>query len=308
MKIPFFLVTGFLGSGKTTFLKKFINTYSGFKKIGIIQNEFAPASIDGTDLKSTGKDFEILEINNGSVFCVCLLGEFIKSLQNFICAYTPDVVILESSGLSDPIAIAELLQMNELKNNIYLSHTWCIIDATCFEKLDKIVIQIHRQIRVADTVIINKTDIAPLSVINDIHSRITELNPFTEILTASHCNVKLSEIFRPLQLTPIAIRKAIENKKIESCDRPDIDAKVIKITKTISHDVLNKFLEYYSKTTYRIKGFVNLDNNKTLAVQVAGGNIEVKHVKKIKGTTELIVMGQNLHLSQLKKDLQLDRP
>ena len=68
-KIPFHIISGFLGSGKTTFLKRIIDKYAGEYKIGIIQNEFAPANIDGAELKKSGKDFQLLEINNGSAFC-----------------------------------------------------------------------------------------------------------------------------------------------------------------------------------------------------------------------------------------------
>src|SRR6056297_2750368 len=127
IKIPFFLITGFLGSGKTTLLKQVLNKHADNSKIAIIQNEFAPASIDGTDLKHTGKHFEILEINKGSVFCVCLLSDFINSLSCFVDEHQPDAVFLEASGLADPIAIIELLQSPKLRNKLYLAHSWCII-------------------------------------------------------------------------------------------------------------------------------------------------------------------------------------
>lgn len=95
-KIPFYLVTGFLGSGKITLLKRIINDHADSMKLAVIQNEFAPASVDGTDLRQTHKPFEMLEINKGSVFCVCLLSGFIKSLSVFIDSYTPDAVFLEA--------------------------------------------------------------------------------------------------------------------------------------------------------------------------------------------------------------------
>ena len=72
-KIPFHIISGFLGSGKTTFLKRVIAKYGGQVNVGIIQNEFAPSNIDGAELRKSGNDFHLLEINNGSVFCVCLL-------------------------------------------------------------------------------------------------------------------------------------------------------------------------------------------------------------------------------------------
>ena len=108
-KIPFHIISGFLGSGKTTFLKRILEQYSGEKKIGIIQNEFAPANIDGVELRKSGKDFNLLEINNGSVFCVCLLGDFVSSLEKFVDEYHPDDIIIEASGLSDTTSISEII-------------------------------------------------------------------------------------------------------------------------------------------------------------------------------------------------------
>jgi G3E family GTPase len=104
-KIPFYLVTGFLGSGKTTLLKAYLEKYSDSRKIAIIQNEFAEVNIDSRELQRTGKSFDILEMNNGSVFCVCLLGDFVHSLHDFIQQHNPEVIILEASGLSDPISL-----------------------------------------------------------------------------------------------------------------------------------------------------------------------------------------------------------
>ena len=95
-KIPFYLVTGFLGSGKTTLIKQFIGSYADLKKIAIIQNEFAEVNIDSRDLRETRKSFELLEMNNGSVFCVCLLGSFVYSLASFIEEHHPDLIILEA--------------------------------------------------------------------------------------------------------------------------------------------------------------------------------------------------------------------
>ena len=134
-KIPLHIVSGFLGSGKTTFLKLIIKKYAPKYKIGIIQNEFAPVNIDGAELKQTGENLRILEINNGSVFCVCLLGNFIRSLIKFIDEFKPEILIIEASGLSDTTSISEVISDKNLTNRIYLASNWCIIDAFNFHKV-----------------------------------------------------------------------------------------------------------------------------------------------------------------------------
>ena len=119
--IPFHIVSGFLGSGKTTFLKRIIENYAGSMKVGIIQNEFSPANIDGVDLKDTNKEFSLLEINNGSVFCVCLLTDFARSLEKFIDEIHPEIVVMEASGLSDPTSISEILSSGSLGKKMHLA-------------------------------------------------------------------------------------------------------------------------------------------------------------------------------------------
>ena len=81
-----------------------------------MQNEFTPANIDGADLKSTHEDFEILAVNNGSVFCVCLLNDFISSLSSFVDQHQPDLIFMEVSEPSDHIAIAQLMDFKEFKS------------------------------------------------------------------------------------------------------------------------------------------------------------------------------------------------
>jgi len=157
--IPFYLVTGFLGSGKTTFLKEVLALYSGNSRIAIIQNEFAPAGVDGKELKLTGHGFHLEEVNNGSVFCVCLMATFVKSIQKIIENYRPDMIFLEASGLSDPINIIELLAREGLNERVSLAHVFCVVDALNFDNGIKTLPRSRHQIMIADTVIVNKSDI-----------------------------------------------------------------------------------------------------------------------------------------------------
>ena len=97
MSIPLHLVTGFFGSGKTSFLKHYLRKFGSQRKIAVVQNEFSPSNIDGKELKLT-ESYEILEINNGSVFCVCLLGSFIDSLGAFIDDIQPDEIEVKAEA------------------------------------------------------------------------------------------------------------------------------------------------------------------------------------------------------------------
>lgn len=293
-KIPFFLVTGFLGSGKTTFLRRLIEQYSGSRKLGIIQNEFAPGSVDGTELKNTGKAFEILEVNNGSVFCVCLLGPFVKSLRKFVDEHNPDVVILEASGLSDPISIGEMLQGPELSDRLYLSHIWCFLDASSFRKLAKNLPRVQHQVRVADTVVINKTDLER-SNLEEIKSWIGYLNPFASVESTTYSGVPVSLDPVPDGELPVAAKKKGGLFPVAGSGRPDFGAYVIKTTKIISLEKLQAFLREVSPGSLRIKGFVRVEEDRTMVVQSCYGETSMEEAEGYMGPTELIGVGPGIN-------------
>ncbi len=136
------------------------------------------------------RKFEVLEVNNGSVFCVCLLGSFMDSLAEFTDQYSPDLVIIEASGLSDPIAIAEILQHEKLVDRIYLSAVWCIVDGQNYHKVSKMNTRVQRQVMIADRIILNKSDLMEGNQ-DVLLTDLTELNPDAEITTSTYCQVPL---------------------------------------------------------------------------------------------------------------------
>ena len=104
-----YLITGFLGAGKTTFLKNFIRLFEG-KRMHIIVNEYGKEGIDGQLLKELGTVLD--EINNGSIFCSCRLDKFEEVPQKALLG-KPDVIIIEASGLSNPTNVRKIMGQKE---------------------------------------------------------------------------------------------------------------------------------------------------------------------------------------------------
>ncbi|MGN8920986.1 CobW family GTP-binding protein [Lachnospiraceae bacterium HCP28S3_F9] len=101
------IISGFLGAGKTTFIKKLIDQVFTGEKLVLIENEFGEIGIDGGFLKDAG--IEITEMNSGCICCT-LVGDFSKALQKVLAEYQPDRVIIEPSGvgkLSDIVRAIE---------------------------------------------------------------------------------------------------------------------------------------------------------------------------------------------------------
>jgi G3E family GTPase len=290
MKIPFHIVSGFLGSGKTTFLKRIITDNAEKYKLGIIQNEFAPSNVDGVELKNTGKDFRLMEINKGSVFCVCLLGDFTRSLEKFIDEYNPDVLIIEASGLSDTTAVAEVIAAGRLAEKIYLATNWCIVDVPNFYRSGLMKQRVIHQIRMADTLLLNKTDLLEENLTETIKNEIRKINPFAEVRFTAYCDTHF-------QLGEPAVSRFYPDIS-KPLARPEVNSMVIKSGKRITRESLVQFLNEWAPKSFRIKGYVNLKNGETCAVQSVFDRSEIKESSCGFHPTELIALSDQFSFQE----------
>jgi G3E family GTPase len=280
--IPLNLVNGFLGSGKTTFLLHYLNSLGADRKIGVIQNEFSSSGTDGITLRNNRYVYRMLEINNGSVFCVCLLGSFVESLSEFIADFQPDEVIMEASGMSDPVSIGQIFQSLNLKNRVYLNYAWTIVDALNFYKVAALRSRLEHQIRVADTVIVNKCDLAEEAA-EQVVADTGKINPFAVIEKTSFAKSALLQHPKPFRVFPF-------QESLESC-RPDLQSVVIKTHRLIHPDGLDAFFKEVQNDFIRMKGFVNTGKDMKLAIQGVFGDFHMEEVNYFAGATELVGIG-----------------
>lgn len=291
-KIPLVLVTGFLGSGKTTLVKYLLGILDPGLRIGIIQNEYASANIDTAELRSVDRKFEVLEVNNGSVFCVCLLGSFIDSLAGFVDHYKPELLIIEASGLSDPIAIAEVMQHAKLADRVYLSAVWCVVDGQHYHKVSRMNTRVERQIRIADRILLNKSDLMedPPETLLPV---LQKLNPGAGIVTTTYCRVPMPLVREPVN-EPVAWRRETVHSQYKPSGKADINTLVLRTSRPIDRKGLETFVREIEGRLVRLKGFVLLHGQKTIRIQGGFGRTLLEEVSYYQGNTELIGLGWDI--------------
>lgn len=282
MSIPLHLITGFLGSGKTSFLMHYLNNFSKGRRIGVIQNEFSPVGIDGKIISQHEGTYKMLEINNGSVFCVCLLGSFIDSLSDFIEDNSLDEIIMETSGMSDPISIGQIFQFVKLRDKVYLGHSWAIVDAKNFDKLTVIRSRLEHQLRIADTILINKCDLVPDQV-ESVMISVRKINPFAYIERSSFCLINFTDQKNHFKYFR-------EMKNMES-SRSDLQSVVIKSGRVIKSEKLKKFINSVKSDFIRCKGYVNIDMDQKVAVQGTFDDYTINQIDWFPGPSELVGIG-----------------
>lgn len=297
-KIPFFLVTGFLGAGKTSFLKRVLNSFADHKRLAIIQNEFAPASIDGIDLQQTDKPFEILEINKGSVFCVCLLSDFVLSLAEFVAEHQPDALFLEASGLADPVSIAQMLESPRLQEHLYLSHIWCLIDLPNYQRIKGLQVRVEHQIQIADTLILNKKDRFSGNL-SDIKDHLAKLNPYAKMLLTSFADIAIDDLFEK-ESNPLVLRQKDKYSGLESKARPEhVKVKILKTARLIRPEDFHAFLATIPDGLLRMKGFLQTTTSDCYALQYIYGQTDYKCIESYPSPTLLIAMGNEFAINEL---------
>lgn len=257
--IEIVLLSGFLGAGKTTLMQRLLDAYSD-RKIGVIINEFGEINIDAKLIKREG--IEMAELSNGSIFCACIKDKFVDGL---IAMSKTDIeyLFIEASGLADPSNMGDIVEgiRRETDDNLTVKGSICVTDGVNFLDLVEILPALSRQIKHANAVIINKTDLIDDNRIKEITKKIEEINQLAKIYAASHCNVNISEIVE--EFTPIDASSEDTTNTYES--RPF--TAVVRADEPVGKAGLMNFISAISPDSYRIKGFVNTDEG---VVEVSG--------------------------------------
>lgn len=244
-----YLITGFLGAGKTTFLKKFILHFKD-KKMHIIVNEFGKEGVDGQLLKSIGSTLD--EINNGSIFCSCRLDTFENVLQKALSA-EPDVIIVEASGLSNPTNIKKILSQPGRYDALQYMGSICLVDAKQFPKVYDTATVVKKQLSVSDIVLINKTDLVSDTQIESIEQTILSHRPNIPIYRTTYGEIEDAWIEKLTSPELLTEEKLQQNQDIT------LRSYLITIKDTFTPYTLQKFIEMFLEDTYRVKGFVQLE-------------------------------------------------
>ena len=175
------IISGFLGAGKTTFIKKLLQEAIAGEQVVLIENEFGEIGIDGGFLKDAG--VEIREMNSGCI-CCSLVGDFGKSLEEVLTKYHPDRVIIEPSGVGKLSDVMKAVIDVASEVEVTLNSAVTIVDAQKCRMYRKNFGEFfNNQIENAGTIVLSRTDIAPADKVDQALQIIRELNPNASVVT-----------------------------------------------------------------------------------------------------------------------------
>lgn len=161
MKKKLIILSGFLGSGKTSFLSLLLKRYQNLK-LAVVLNDFGEAPVDSTlldisDIEKSGAKDRLVELAGGSVFCSCLKDSFVKALIA-MADTDAELLIIEASGMSDPAGMSSLMWMAKLGDDFEEPVVISLFDPVKSLKLSNVLQVIPRQVKAADIIILTKAD------------------------------------------------------------------------------------------------------------------------------------------------------
>ena len=191
------IISGFLGAGKTTFIKKLLEEAISGEQVVLIENEFGEIGIDGGFLKDAG--IEIREMNSGCI-CCSLVGDFGKSLEEVLTKFKPDRVIIEPSGVGKLSDVMKAVKDVAANLDVVLNSAVTIVDASkCRMYMKNFGEFFNNQIAYAGTIVLTRTDIAPAEKVRAAVSLLREQNDKCAIVTTPVAQLSGSQLLEIIE-------------------------------------------------------------------------------------------------------------
>jgi G3E family GTPase len=268
-KTQLYVLTGFLGSGKTTILLRLLDALRG-RRVGVIQNEFGKLSIDGEILRND--DIRMVEINRGSIFCSCLRLSFVKALTE-MAAQQFDYLFVESSGLGDPSNVEEILAASAaLCGDSYeFKGAICLVDAVnFFDQLGDLE-TVYRQLKHCHLAVLTKVDLVDGARVAALEEKIRAINPVCEIMTSANGNLDLSFLQEDLMRYRWA-----EGEETTNSEETKPKTLFMECEGEVDRGRVERFLTALADDLYRAKGFLRLTGAGWSQIDLVGRRIDVK--------------------------------
>ena len=255
--IPVTIIGGFLGAGKTTLLNHILNENHGLRA-AVLVNDFGVINIDAKLI--IGVEDETINLANGCICCNIrddLIGACLGLLQR---PDPPDYLIIETSGVSNPLQIANTFLLPELQSILALDSILCVVDCEQFLVLPAESADLARiQIASADILILNKTDLVDRSTLENVRSEIIKISPESQVIESNYGNVPITLVLgtdsgKRIEKPSVTAEHHSHHDQHGNfstwhwtCDRP------------LSLLKLRSFFENLPQSIYRAKGIVYLE-------------------------------------------------
>ena len=205
------IISGFLGAGKTTLIKKLLKDAFKDEQVVLIENEFGEIGIDGGFLKEAG--IQIREMNSGCI-CCSLVGDFGASLKEVISKYHPDRILIEPSGVGKLSDVIKAVQGVEEETGLILNSYTTVVDAKkCKMYMRNFGEFFNNQVEYAGAIIMSRTDIVDEAKAQAAMELLREINPKAAIITTPIEKLEGAKILEVME-HPVSLEQEMMEEEV----------------------------------------------------------------------------------------------
>ncbi len=285
------VLTGFLGSGKTTFLTGFIEEQAaknGF--VAVIQNEIGSKGLDG---KLLGQSYAVTEIDEGCVCCT-LAGSLRSALAGILSEFQPDFIVLETTGLANPANL--LSEISDLDDMLEFASVTTVLDAHGAPRALEDHEVARSQVRLADVLLVNKIDRVSEEELKTLEAHIRELNSTGSIHRVEHGDIPATVLygvnFRNTPNRPGPSLPTMGQHPTHMDD--DIQSALIRLHAPVDRAAFNQGVAALPDQVLRAKGVVRFHDTDTPEIfQYVPGSMSLTPTDADMGEEFLVIIGQN---------------
>ncbi|MBW7865088.1 MAG: hypothetical protein H3C30_11845 [Candidatus Hydrogenedentes bacterium] len=280
-RIPVAVVTGFLGTGKSTLLASLFNRYRG-RRLAWVVNEFSSLDMDGQWLRMCGLD--VLAVPGGSLFCACLATAFQRvmgGLGRLARDGCLDGVVIEASGMSRLDPLDGILVEFHLDDLFQVASVTALVDPATFPVIARTLPCAVTQVQAADHIIINKTDLSSKEVVNGVMDMVRELVPVASLHVAVRATVDLDV------LVPVRKSGHLPGAWAKSPD-PAFSRICVQCPASMEPERLAAEIQAIGATLYRAKGLLRVANG-AVKLDWSGGALQMETVMGIPDCPGLVL-------------------
>ena len=281
-EVPIVVITGYLGSGKTTLMQNILRQEK--RKIALIVNDMGSINIDASILNKTGNQvaqIEMVEMQNGCICCT-LRDEFMAEIERLSADMSIDAIFVEASGISEPSSIAgAFLNYEAMKEDtrVFLKSVVSVVDVdriyreflhnlTSDEDTEDgdVINLIMDQIEFCNLMILNKTDLLSAEQLNEVKEGLRGLQQEAEMIECVNGNVDLDVILNreDFDFDEVEAYSAVQ-RALNNCEHDDekacvdeygISSFVFEERRPFNRESFNKLIEEYPEVLIRTKGYI----------------------------------------------------
>ena len=288
MGIPLTLISGYLGTGKTTLINNLLRTTK--KKIALLVNDFGDVNIDESLIEARTES--VMSIAGGCV-CCSYGNELIETLESMSSSkFLPDHIVLEASGIALP---SKIIQTISLMDFLSFHGTVLLTDASRLtSQLNDVYISdtISLQIEQHDLLVLNKTDLLSEDELSDCIDTVSKRFEIRKFLKTVNAHIEEKDML--LDFDP-SERDKSDKIKLEKKQEHEFISSTIKPTGTINTDALSMLLQDPIYNIERAKGFFKNKKGEACTIQYDGLTLEIKKTENEKDPVFVVIGRKNFY-------------